>query len=260
MSDWDGSGDESRETKNRQGGIGSGSNVDPTGGSDVEEASSSTKASNAKKKASLKQKLAEKEAAQKRRLESGQEEKEYMDLREKFMDEKEMRRVMREKELEADLRNASDLFGDASLDDKKATLTTRDTSNTATSSTKTTPEIPAHLKPFLTLPAKIQTKADFEALSKAIYTHLIKPHTSSPQYGAFVEMHARTLCGTLRETETRKVANVVAGVATEKAAEARKAANATKKKAQATAASSKAKYDLNTYDDDDFGNNPDDFM
>ncbi|KAG9053718.1 Translation initiation factor 3 subunit J component [Serendipita sp. 407] len=235
--------------------------------------SAPTAASNKKKKSALNQKLAEKDAQRRKRLESGEPEEEYMDLREKHMDEREMRRIIREQELEADLRNASDLFGNASLEDSKNTTKSHlvDENTSSNNPSKSSgPPVPPHLAPFLSLPPQLKTKSDFENLSKLIYANLIKPHTSSPHYAGFVEQHSKLLCTTLKESETRKVANVVAGVATEKGAEARRAANAKKGKATAVgskgalagARGGKGKHDLTAYDEslDDFGNDPDDFM
>jgi translation initiation factor 3 subunit J len=173
-----------------------------------------------KKKGTLKQKIAGKEAERKRRLENGEFDGEYMDMREKFMDEKEMRRIMREKELEADMNNASDLFGAATLQPASSGATGGGSKTAAV----VTPKLPAHLAPFLKFPAKLTTKADFDALSRLIYTNLIQPHATSGQYAAFVETHTKALCSTLKEGETRKVANVVAGLVTEKVAAARAAA------------------------------------
>jgi translation initiation factor 3 subunit J len=170
----------------------------------------------------------EKEADRKRRLENGEFDEEYLDMREKFMDEKEMRRIMREKELEADMDNASDLFGAATLQ-PTSSGSTKGGSRSAVASA---PKLPPHLAPFLSLPAKLTTKADFDALSRLIYTNLIQPHATSGHYAAFVETHTKALCSTLKEGETRKVANVVSGLVTEKAAAARAAA---KKKPGATA-------------------------
>lgn len=144
-----------------------------------------------------------------------------MDMREKFMDEKEMRRIMREKELESDMKNASDLFGAATLEPSSSTAKPKAT----TSQPKTaTPQVPAHLAPFLSLPARLNSKADFENLSRLIYTNLIKPHVASGQYTAFVESHAKELCSTLNEAQTRKVANVLSGLAATKLAAASKGA------------------------------------
>ncbi|KAG8810036.1 Translation initiation factor 3 subunit J component, partial [Serendipita sp. 399] len=229
--------------------------------------------SNKKKKGALKQKLADKDTQRRQRLENGELEEEYTDLRDKYMDEKEMRRIIREKELEADLRNASDLFGNTSLDDSKSTAQDNSIKGKSSSGgnppkSSEGPPIPSHLAPFLSLPSQLKTKSDFENLSKLIYAHLVQPQTSSPHYAAFVEQHSKLLCTTLKDTETRKVANVVAGVATEKAAEAKRAANAKKGKPGAAGGKGvlvgggggKGKHDLTAYDDDDFGDDPDDFM
>lgn len=122
------------------------------------------------------------------------------------MDERERQRILRERELEADLDNASDLFGAASLDPSRKAASSSTAANAQAN-------IPSHLKPLLALPAQIKTKADFEALSKAIYESLIKPHSSSPQFVGFVEQHSRALCSTLKEPEIKKVANGLTNLA-----------------------------------------------
>jgi len=189
-----------------------------------------------KKKGTLKQKLVEKEAERKRRLENGELDDEYTGMRERFTDEQERRRAMYEKELEADMNNASDLFGATSLQQPTTSSTTGKGASRMTT-VQPQPQLPSHLSPFLALPTKLSSKADFENLSRLIYANLIKPHVASGQYAAFVENHTKVLCSTLREGETRKVANVVAGLVAEKAA-AEKAA-AKKKKPGVTAVSGK---------------------
>lgn len=153
-----------------------------------------------------------------------------MDMREKFMDEKEMKRILREKELEADMRNASDLFGNMSVADKsKTSASTGTNKGTTTSSSSGNANIPPHLAPFLNLPhpSRITTKADFEALSKLIYSNLLKPaSTAAPsQYASFVETHAKLISTPLKDSEIRKVANSLGALANQKTAEA-KAKNA----------------------------------
>lgn len=275
MSDWDGSGDEKPKTaavatrsarwKEEEAEEEAKSDWEQSSDSDGQKKTPAQgTAPPPKKKGSLKAKLADKEAERKRKLENGEFEEEYLDMREKFMDEKEMRRIMREKELEADLNNASDLFGTASLAPSSSSKTTA--AKTSTSKPAPAPQLPPHLAPFLSLPAKLNSKADFDTLSRLIYTNLIKPHAASGQYAAFVEAHAKELCTTLNEGQTRKVANAVSGLAATKLAASK---NTGKKKPAvggkgvlAGEGGGKGKYDTTAYDEalDDFGEDPDDFM
>jgi len=178
-------------------------------------------------------------------------------MREKEMDERERKRILREKELEADLSNASDLFGAASLDPSR--LPTSTSSNT----TADQATLPPRLTPFLALPSQIKTKADFEALSKLIYTHLIKPHTTSPQFASFVEQHTKVLCSTLKEGEVKRIAGGLNNMKIPSRGPGQGPAPNTSKKPKAPnlgGKGGKGKYDLTAYEDDDFGNDPDDFM
>jgi translation initiation factor 3 subunit J len=185
--------------------------------------SSGAQTAQTKKKPNLKQKLTEKEESRRRRLENGKFEDEYVDLRDKWMDEKEMKRIMREKELDADMQNASDLFGATTIDTSRLASTGKATPKETNDDDTAKSGLPPHLAPFLALPTRIQNKADFESLSKLTYTNLVQPHSTSSQYSAFVEHHVKLLCSTMKEAEIKKLSAVVAGIATTKAAEARKA-------------------------------------
>ncbi|PVG01106.1 translation initiation factor eIF3 subunit [Serendipita vermifera] len=264
MSDLDGS--VKREARREEGEKNVASDWDAPSGDEKGNEKTSAEAVTSKKKGNLKQKLAEKEGSRRQRLENGEFEDEYLDLRDKWMDEKEMKRIMRERELEADMQNATDLFGAAAIDASRVASTLKPTPKDSDNEDSGKSSLPPHLAPFVALPSRIQNKTDFELLSKLTYTNLVQPHSTSSHYSAFVEHHVKLLCSTMKEAEIKKLSAVVAGIATTKAAEARKAKQKPKGPAGAGGKSSlaggKGKYDAATYDDgyDDFGNDPDDFM
>lgn len=253
MSDWDASDDESAPApapvqnkvlvKNKWEGE---DEEDSAPASDWEDSSSdeekkpapTTTAAPPKKKGTLKQKLAEKEAEKAARAVSGDDdiydEDDVLDPREKA-------RKDRERELNADLANAADLFGAAALGG---------TSN-------------KELDALLTFNPK--TKEDFQAFSHRVFELLIKRLQDKPLYAAFVEHHVREIAGPLKDVDVRKAASGLTTLANEKQKEQRDKASG-KKKAKATtkptlgSAKVASKLDTSAYDEgmDDFG--ADDFM
>ncbi|OCH85722.1 translation initiation factor eIF3 subunit [Obba rivulosa] len=197
-----------------------------------------------KKKGTLKQKLAEKEAAKAAQKGAGGDDDDDDEYDEDaVLDPREKARRDKERELNADLNNAAELFGAAALG--------------GTSSS----ELDALIS------AQPRTKEDFVAFSAKIMQYIVKRHQDKPLYAAFVEHHVRELAGPLRDVEVRKAASALTTLANEKQKEARDKTSG-KKKPKATtrpvlgAAKVSSKLDTNVYDEalDDFGNDPNDFM
>ncbi|QRV75364.1 translation initiation factor eIF3 subunit domain-containing protein [Ceratobasidium sp. AG-Ba] len=147
----------------------------------------------------------------------------------------------RARELESDLKNASDLLGAATLGDAPTEL--------------------AELLSF-----EPRSKEDFQKLSNMIMEHVIQRHQSKPLYATFIELHARALSEPLRDVDIRKVASGLSTLANEKQKEARDKASGKKKPKAAqkpglglTKPGAK-KVDTAAYEEalDDFGD--DDFM
>ncbi|THH32227.1 hypothetical protein EUX98_g1964 [Antrodiella citrinella] len=199
-----------------------------------------------KKKGTLKAKLAEKAAEKAARRAAGEDDDDDDDElydEDAVLDPREKARLDRERELNADMRNAEDLLGAAAIG--------------GTSD----PDLNALIS------AQLRTKEDFIKLSDGIIAHLIKQHESKPLYYAFVEHHVRALAMPLRDVEVRKAASGLTTLANEKQREARDKASGKKKpktagKPALGAAKASSKFDTSTYEEslDDFGNNADDFM
>ncbi|TEB04023.1 translation initiation factor eIF3 subunit [Coprinellus micaceus] len=147
----------------------------------------------------------------------------------------------KERELNADLTNAADLFGAAALGGSKN----------------------ADLDALIS--AQPRTKDDFTKLSSQIVEFIIKRHQSKPLYATFAEQLARDIAEPLKDVEIRKVASALTTLANEKQKEARDKASGKKKKGGKPAlggAKAVKATDLGVYDEalDDFGNDPNDFM
>jgi len=188
----------------------------------------------ARKKASLKARIAEREAEKARRLAEDEDKDE-----ESVADEGEQRRRDKEQQLEIDLANASSLL---SISAKS---------------------LPTEIQELVAFNPK--TKEDFEAYSKKIFEAFIKKHQEKPLYAAFVEMHVKALAQPMRDVDVRKAASGLTTLANEKQKEQRDKSSGKKKTKGAakpalagTRALSRA--DTVAYEDalDDFGN--DDFM
>ncbi|TFK49634.1 hypothetical protein OE88DRAFT_1632976, partial [Heliocybe sulcata] len=156
-----------------------------------------------KKKGTLKQKLAEKEAA--RAARSGADDEDYDE--DAVLDPREKAKRDKERELNADLANTADLFGAAALGG---------TSN-------------KELDALLTFNPK--TKEDFQDFSHRIFELLIKRLEDRPLYASFVEHHVREVAEPLKDVEVRKAASGLTTLANEKQKEQRDKASGKKKKA-----------------------------
>ncbi|GLB40301.1 putative component of the eukaryotic translation initiation factor 3 (eIF-3) complex, which is involved in protein synthesis of a specialized repertoire of mRNAs and, together with other initiation factors, stimulates binding of mRNA and methionyl-tRNAi to the 40S ribosome [Lyophyllum shimeji] len=200
-----------------------------------------TTAAPPKKKGTLKAKLAEKEAAKAAQKASQGDDDEYDS--DAVLDPREKARRDRERELQSDLHNATELFGAAALG--------------GTSSSE--------LDSLISFQPR--TKEDFQTFSSRIIEYIIKRHQNKPLYAAFVEHHVRALAVPLKDVEVRKAASGLTTLANEKQKEQREKASGKKKSKGASkpalgAAKLSAKQDTSLYDEalDDFGTNPDDFM
>ncbi|KAH9945054.1 translation initiation factor eIF3 subunit [Epithele typhae] len=189
-----------------------------------------------KKKGTLKQKLAEKEAL---KAQQAADAAEYDE--DAVLDPREKARRDKERELAADLNNAADLFGATAL---------------GGTSSKELDSL---------ISAQPRTKEDFIQFSDMVIEYVIKRHQSKPLYATFLEHHTRALAEPLRDIEVRKVASGLTTLANEKQKEQRDKASG-KKKPKATtkpalaAAKPSGKMDTTLYNEvlDDFGD--DEFM
>ncbi|KAG6910873.1 hypothetical protein DXG01_007190 [Tephrocybe rancida] len=203
-----------------------------------------TTAAPPKKKGTLKAKLAEKEAEKAARRAAGEDDDDDEEYdSDAVLNPREKARRDRERELNADLNNAADLFGAAALG--------------GTSSSE--------LDSLISFQPR--TKEDFQTLSSRIIEFVIKRHQNKPLYPSFVEHHVRELAMPLKDVEVRKAASGLTTLANEKQKEQREKASGKKKPKAASrpalgAAKPSAKHDTELYDEalDDFGNNVDDFM
>ncbi|EJU05025.1 translation initiation factor eIF3 subunit [Dacryopinax primogenitus] len=192
-----------------------------------------------KKKGTLKQKIAQKEAAKSARAANGLD----SDADDDEVDEAEKRRLEREMELAADLNNAADLLGGPSAVNGQGAA-------------------PSELHEILT--ANPKTKEDFQKLSTLIYERLIKPHESKPLFATFIELHVREIAQSLRDVDVRRAATALTTLSNEKMKEKTQTG---KKKTKAAAkpilgAAKAGRIDTSAYDEslDDFGKEKDDFM
>jgi len=194
-----------------------------------------------KKKGTLKAKLAQKEAELAARRAAG----ELTEEDESEMHPRERERIAREREIQADLKNAEELLGAVSVSSNKASGN-------------------SELDSIINMNPK--TKEDFTQLSSLIIQHILKQHENKPLYASFIEQHVRDICVPLKDLEVRKAASALTTLANEKQKEQKDKASG-KKKPKAgvkTAGPAKAvtKIDTNAYEEalDDFGNDPNDFM
>ncbi|KAG1741822.1 translation initiation factor eIF3 subunit [Suillus paluster] len=158
-----------------------------------------------KKKGTVKQKIAEKEAAKAAR---GGDDVEYDE--DSVLDPREKARLDREREIQADLDNAASLFGAAGLGGSSSS------------------ELDALIS------ANPRTKEDFEDFSTRIIEFIVKRHQNKPLYASFVEHHVRELCQPLKDVEIRKAASGLTTLANEKQKEQRDKASGKKKVKAAT--------------------------
>ncbi|CAK5269680.1 unnamed protein product [Mycena citricolor] len=211
-----------------------------------------------KKKGTIKQKLAEKEAARVARLEAGTDDDYDSDL---ALDPREKARRDKERELNADLNNAAELFGSAALGGLTLSFGKDYQGLTEILMLGT-----SSVELDSLISAQPRTKDDFVKLSNQIIEVIIKRHQSKPLYTAFVEQFARDLCEPLKDVEVRKVASGLTALSNEKQKEQRDKASGKKKvksnKPVLGAAKANSRVDTGAYDEalDDFGSNADDFM
>ncbi|KIY43896.1 translation initiation factor eIF3 subunit [Fistulina hepatica ATCC 64428] len=189
-----------------------------------------------RKKGTLKQKLAEKEAQK-----AAKKEDDDVYDSDDVLDPREKARRDHEKELKSDLNNAAELFGAAAL---------------GGTSSKELDNL---------ISCQPHTKDDFIQLSNGIIEFIVKRHQNKPLYTTFVEHHVRALATPLRDVEVRKAASVLTTLANEKQKEQRDKASGKKKKPAKPALGSakvSAKVDTSVYDEalDDFGSRADEFM
>ncbi|KAG2141187.1 translation initiation factor eIF3 subunit [Suillus bovinus] len=201
-----------------------------------------------KKKGTVKQKIAEKEAAKAALV--GNDDLEYDE--DSVLDPREKARLDREREIKADLDNAAALFGAAGLGADPSVSVFADTSSS---------ELDALIS------ADPRTKEDFQDFSTRIIEFIVKRHQTKPLYASFVEHHVRELCQPLKDIEIRKAASGLTTLANEKQKEQRDKTSGKKKVKAATkpvlgSAKVANKFDTGVYDEalDDFGTNQDDFM
>lgn len=164
------------------------------------------------------------------------------------------KRIERERELEADLKNASDLLGNTKIGISLLTIgliVKTDVSKLIGSATALGDILKANPK----------TKDEFIKLSNDIIEVVVKRLQNKPLYATFVEHHAKELARPLKDVDVRKVASGLTALSNEKQRELKEAGK--KKKAKPALGSVKpAKVDTRAYDEalDDFGNDADDFM
>jgi len=192
-----------------------------------------------KKKGTLKAKLAEKEAAKA----ASKAEEEDTDDSDDVSNPTDKARIDKEREINADLNNTTDLLGAAAL------------GGTSSSELDTI------------ISCQPRTKEDFQDLSQRIIEFITKRHETKPHYPGFVEYHARQLCLQLKDVEVRKVASGLTTLANEKQKEQREKASGKKKpktsgKPALGGVKPSGRLDINPYDEvlDDFGSRADDFM
>ncbi|KAH9033472.1 translation initiation factor eIF3 subunit [Lactarius hengduanensis] len=164
----------------------------------------------------------EKEAARRAQLAAGGSDADYNE--DAVFDPREKARLEKERELESDLHNATELFGssaDADLDN--------------------------------ILKSSPNSKEDIVALSEAIIAHIVKRHQDKPLYSTFVEHHVRAQAMPPRDIDVRKAASGLTTLANEKYSAAKPILGASKVG---------NKLDTTVYDEalNDFWSNTDDFM
>jgi translation initiation factor 3 subunit J len=159
------------------------------------------------------------------------------------LDPREKEKRNKERELNADLHNAAELFGAAGLG--------------GTSSSELD----------WLISFQPRTKEDFQQLSTKIIEYILKRHQDKPLYGAFVEHHVKEIASSLKDVEVRKAASGLTTLANEKQREQRDKASGKKKPKALTkpglgSVKGGSKFDTGVYDEalDDFGNDPNDFM
>ena len=127
----------------------------------------------------------------------------------------------RQRELDADLANASDLLGSTTISDIAVS------SNPPHTPLESGPWSSANFDALLG--ENPRTKEEFEAFSRRVYDMIIKPHINKPLYAGFVETHVRQLCGPLKDSEVRKAASGLTTLASMKQQEVKEKSSGKKK-------------------------------
>ena len=180
-----------------------------------------------KKKGTIKQKIAEKEAERQARLAAGGDSEADYD-EDAVLDPRAKAHLEKQRELESDLTNATELFGSATV--KGACVKQYYSlvcSKNAWPGLVYLGSSDADLDKILK--SNPNSKEDFVALSDAIIAHIIKRHQDKPLYGTFVEHHVRALAAPLRDVEVRKAASGLTTLANEKQREQREKLSGKKK-------------------------------
>ncbi|KAK7206500.1 eukaryotic translation initiation factor 3 subunit J [Myxozyma melibiosi] len=208
-----------------------------------------------KKKIPLSQKIAEREAAKKAELE----EKRKQLLEAETPDQRRAR--LRQIEIEADLDNAADLFGDVSIDDvgrpaAASSAASVEDGSEASSTRQSTPaaaaveSVPLAEIDIAKLPlfASAKTKTDLEALSNKLSETLTAQLQKNPNYTVtFLPQLFKSLVGPLNSEQVRKLASSLTAVSNEKLKEEKAAENPkkSKKKGKPALSAASAKIDDN---------------
>lgn len=172
---------------------------------------------------SFKQKIAEKEAAERRRMELGLahgQDKEEIDVLE--FDPIAARRAERAAQIRADVGNAADLLGVADIGDDedfddlpKAPAAKKAAASGSASSSSAAP------LPAWATAATPRTKAEWETLAASLYAQTLKPHATKDSGGFakhFVPALTKHLTASMRDVDVRKLSTSVKGWAEEKTA------------------------------------------
>ena len=139
------------------------------------------------------------------------------------MDPREKAKRDKERELKADLHNAAELFGAASL----GGMVFRHFLFFASNGESTEGTSSSELDWLISFQPR--TKEDFQQLSTKITEYILKRHQDKPLYGAFVEHHVKEVALPLKDVEVRKAASGLTTLANEKQREQRDKASGKKK-------------------------------
>lgn len=170
-----------------------------------------------------------------------------------FQSESLSKEEMRKRELEADLRNASDLFGDLSVADSSAL-------SSNPKDTKAKSGVINISGPTKRAPS---SKSDFDKIYDQIIK-LLQGGEKSVYYTPMIKELMKVLCKPLSEAQVKLIIGELNKYALQKANE-QKAANKAKSAPSAKASSAFSRkqsgaHDLKNYDDEDFDDDFDDFM
>jgi len=192
-----------------------------------------------KKKGTLKAKITEKEAEKARRKAAADDNDDDDDDdddtnydSDAALDPREKARRDKERELQADLNNATELFGAAALGGTSPSYhffcdwVDDQCRFCCTGSSSKELDYLISFQP--------RTKEDFQELSNKIIEYIIKRHQNKPLYSTFVEHHVREISAPLKDVEVRKAASALTTLANEKQKEQREKTIGKKKTKGAT--------------------------